>query len=561
MPGGLAVHRSQHRDLRRVAVDTDLRRDGRIHVAGSCGTHECAVPRHGGEHPRLDLSEVGADEHVAGFGAHRRSEIGGHVVQAGRGGHPTGGAVGRRPLAPQPTVGPHERVDPAVPERRGDALRLAPSEQRIHQRVITHSLKPPRPRVGHVDPGTPKHRLHLRRVAEVDRCSARRVAQHLVVAAPARSDRVGVGSRSRSHEPGDDPLRLIAVHRQPPGGELRAQQFGSRLRPGSGHSVGSLGRREMALLQGGGLRCQPRPARQAFRTLGPATVDPVGTQISVGTHGMLRVAHLRLGLGEQVERTGHRNRLERQLTQSGPHQRRIGAPTAGEQAVHDGNVPTRTDPQASVDEHRCGLDRPPHPSRAQDRLDARNYGGRIVDVDRELAAVWTREAQPDPACDRHADPHAAADTDTTKPLHSVAIAFHVQHPATPRCRSGAPDNNGRDTRRMPSGTAGSSARSAAVCLWRWRRSRRARGRGCWSHDRPTRRCDRAMGAAQSTQPASHIDCRPASYGAVTIGGRASDTPPLVANGPVRSTSVAEPIEMPSASICCATSRPTHSPTG
>ena len=55
--------------------------------------------------------------------------------------------------------------------------------------------------------------------------------------------------------------------------------------------------------------------------------------------------------------------------------------------------------------------------------------------------------------------------------------------------------------------------------------------------------------------------RSAPYGAVTIGGRATDTPPLVAKGPVLSKSVVEPIEMPSASICCATSRPTHSPTG
>ena len=61
--------------------------------------------------------------------------------------------------------------------------------------------------------------------------------------------------------------------------------------------------------------------------------------------------------------------------------------------------------------------------------------------------------------------------------------------------------------------------------------------------------------------APSIDCRSAAYGALAIGGLASDTPPLVANGPVRSTSVVEPIEMPSASICWATSRPTHSPTG
>ena len=38
------------------------------------------------------------------------------------------------------------------------------------------------------------------------------------------------------------------------------------------------------------------------------------------------------------------------------------------------------------------------------------------------------------------------------------------------------------------------------------------------------------------------------YVVAVSGGRASDTPPLVANGPVRSTSVAEPIEMPSAAI-------------
>ncbi len=67
----------------------------------------------------------------------------------------------------------------------------------------------------------------------------------------------------------------------------------------------------------------------------------------------------------------------------------------------------------------------------------------------------------------------------------------------------------------------------------------------------------------SIQNSSSADRTPAPgpYGIATIGGRASDTPPLVAKGPVWSTSVAEPIEMPSASICCATSMPTHSPTG
>ena len=119
----------------------------------------------------------------------------------------------------------------------------------------------------------------------------------------------------------------------------------------------------------------------------------------------------------------------------------------------------------------------------------------------------------------------------------------------------------RISRLRASGIAGSSARSAPVCLWRWRCSRRLVVEAAGAT--MVQRADAIVRWAQPSPLNRHrnIDCRPASYGAVAIGGRASDTPPLVANGPVRSTSVAEPIEMPSASICWATSRPTHSPTG
>jgi hypothetical protein len=100
-----------------------------------------------------------------------------------------------------------------------------------------------------------------------------------------------------------------------------------------------------------------------------------------------------------------------------------------------------------------------------------------------------------------------------------------------------------------------------------RAQRRSRWKSSSSRGRdPTRRHHHHDEAARRPpasppQPAPGTDGRPAASGAGAIGGRASDTPPLVANGPVRSTSVAEPIEMPSASICCATSTPIHSPTG
>ena len=111
-----------------------------------------ASPRHGSEDARLDLAEVGTHEHEARLGDDRRSEIGGHVVQSGRRGHPPGGAVRRRPLAAQPSVGADVGVEPRVAERRRDALGLAPDEQVVDERMlVAQLLETPRPGVGHLD--------------------------------------------------------------------------------------------------------------------------------------------------------------------------------------------------------------------------------------------------------------------------------------------------------------------------------------------------------------------------------------------------------------------------
>ena len=134
------------------------------------GCSKCPVARHRGQHPWLDLAEVGTDEHVPGLGHDRRTHQRRHVVQAGRRGHPAGGAVGRRPLAAQSAVVSEVLVEPAVSERGVDALGLSPREQRLDHRVrVAQRLQPPCAGVGHLDAHSPQQRLHLSRTPQVVR--------------------------------------------------------------------------------------------------------------------------------------------------------------------------------------------------------------------------------------------------------------------------------------------------------------------------------------------------------------------------------------------------------
>src|SRR6202042_1678879 len=75
----------------------------------------------------------------------------------------TGGRPRRAPPGgARPPVGPKALVQPAVPVRGGDPLRLAPFEERGDQRrAVPVLFEPPRAGIGYVDPGPREQRLDL----------------------------------------------------------------------------------------------------------------------------------------------------------------------------------------------------------------------------------------------------------------------------------------------------------------------------------------------------------------------------------------------------------------
>ena len=230
VPGRLPVHRGDHRDLGGRPVDAELGGHREVHVVGRGGGGERGVAGDGGEHPGLDLPEVGPDEQVPRLGDDRPAEHGGHVVQPARRGHPPGRPVAAGPGPAQPVVGPEGLVQPGVPVGGGYPLRLAPLEQRRHQRrLVLELLQPPGPGVRHVDPGRGEQRSHLDGAAQVGDHPGRRVPEHPLV--PGRPD---LGRVGRAARPGSDDVRQQAldrrpVHRQPVRRQLRRQQLDGRL--------------------------------------------------------------------------------------------------------------------------------------------------------------------------------------------------------------------------------------------------------------------------------------------------------------------------------------------
>ena len=83
LTGRRAVHRAEHGDLGDAAVDAEPVGDRLVEVVVGGGGDQRVITRDGGQHPRLDLAEVGAHEHVPGFGRDGRPHLGGQVVQAG----------------------------------------------------------------------------------------------------------------------------------------------------------------------------------------------------------------------------------------------------------------------------------------------------------------------------------------------------------------------------------------------------------------------------------------------------------------------------------------------
>ena len=364
VPGGLPVHGAQHRDLGGGPVHPQLLRHRGVEVVGHGRGGQGAVPRHRGEHPRLDLAQVSPDEDVPGFGHDRPAHYGRHVVQATGGRHPAGRAVGAGPRAAQPAVGPEMGVQPPVAVRGGDPFRLAPLQQRRDQRVsVAERAQPPRPGVGNVHPGLGQQEAHLRRAAQVGGRARRRVPQHLRVARGPVPGRLGPGARARAHERGQDLLGDGPVHRQPVGRQLRAQQFGGGfgLRRGHGHRpVRQPGQR--LLLKPGGGQGQLRPAGHPFGTGRPAAADPAGPQVAAGLHRLGGITGLtRL---EQVRLAGRRARRRGQVMQVRPHPAGVGPPPAEQQPVYRTDVPAGRQAHVPGRQHRgrfAGPDRPPGP--------------------------------------------------------------------------------------------------------------------------------------------------------------------------------------------------------
>jgi hypothetical protein len=225
--GGLAVHGGEHGDLGGRPVQAELLGHRGVEVVCPGRLGERPVPGYGGQHPRLDLAEIGPDEDVPGLGHDRLAQRGRHVVQPRGRGHPARGAIRSGPGPAQPAVGPEVLIQPGVAVRGGDPLRLAPLKQRAHQRMrVTTFPEPPRPRVRHVhsDPG--QQRAHLRRAAQIRGGPRRRVAKHLIVTGGAEGGGLGLAARPRADEPGEHTFSGRAVHRQPVRGQLGAQQLG-----------------------------------------------------------------------------------------------------------------------------------------------------------------------------------------------------------------------------------------------------------------------------------------------------------------------------------------------
>ena len=362
VPGGLPVHRAEDRHLGHRPVHAELRRHRRVQVIGAARRHQGAVRGHRGQHPRLDLAQVSPDEHVPLGGDHGRAQGGRHVVQARRRGHPAGRAVRAGPGAAQPAVGGQVLIQPRIAVGGGDPLRLPPVEQRSDQRMrVPHLPQPPGPGIRHVHAHPGQQRLHLGRAAQVDGDARGDVPQHLRVAGGPLRHRVGVTARPGADEGGQDLLRDGPVHRQPVGGQLRAEQFGGGF--GAGRREGHRPAVQRRLLLPGDIQGQGRPPCHPPGTVRPAAAEPLRAQVPVRRHRVAGVALIPAEQvrAEQVERSASRHRVGGQAAQPGPGHAGVGPPAAEQQPVHRGDIPAGGEPHPGGSQPRRRLARPEHP--------------------------------------------------------------------------------------------------------------------------------------------------------------------------------------------------------
>ncbi len=416
----LAVHRSQHGDLGDVTGHAEPCGHGGVHVVVPGGSRECVVVRHCREDPGLDLAEVGADEHVVRLGDDRRAEFRGHVVQPRGRGHPAGRAVRRRPLPSETPVGPDVLVEPAVPEGGGDALGLAPGEQRVDDLVlVTQLLETPGAGVGHLDADASQQRLHAGGVAQIEVAERTREmrgarggrVRRRAVASSARVD------RSWTDERRDDPLGLGDVDGQAVGFELGAQQRGRRFR-----SCGARCRRAGRARRPSSSSCRrwtssasaaQRP--QVVEVRLPEPVDPGRVEVPVGADRVDTVVVAGLArTGREPPSVGRSVGVEALAV--GPDPPGAAAPTTDEEPVDGLEIPAARRAEADADEGSGGVGRPPDPAGGRSVRSISNRAG-DHSVGRRVPA-WHRRRSPSAA------PIAVGDHERDR----VAVLERRSHP-------------------------------------------------------------------------------------------------------------------------------------
>ena len=258
-------------------------------------------------------------------------------------------------------------VQPRPPVGGGDPLRLAPGQQRLHQRVgAAERLQPPRPGVRDDDAHRREQLAHLHGVAQVGALPAGGVREDGRVALAADGAGVVLVPWAGPRGGEDELLQGRPVDRQALLLELDAQQRGGRLRVRRAHHPRRRGGGEALLLQRRRLQGQGRPRAQPLRGGEPAAADGLGAQVAVRPDGGVGVAGVLGGAADEVEQvttgvTGQAGGVEPPGV--GPGERRVGVPAAPDEAVHLEDVPAAVDPDPGPYQRCCRVSgRPPDPA-------------------------------------------------------------------------------------------------------------------------------------------------------------------------------------------------------
>ena len=323
---------------------------GAYRSSASAAAGQGRVARHRGQHPRLDLAEVGPHEHVPRLGDDGRPQVGGHVVEPGR--RRSSGRRRRRRPVHVPAAGRRRRRARRARRSRRSSPPARPCATPAGRRPTDGRRgAPPAARPGCRAPRSPTRRSSdftcpgLRRstvAAGGAWRSTSRVARSAALRRP-RPRRAGRGpTTSASDAPRPSPGRPAG--RRPP-----ARRTAARRPTRTAPSPAPGGR---GAPPAGPAGAAPRPARcAAQRASRPGSARPrrrrptpaAGARRAAPVLGVAAVVGL---VVEQVERAGAGIVAGGRSWSAAHTRRRLGPPAAEQQAVHGGDVPARRHPDA-----------------------------------------------------------------------------------------------------------------------------------------------------------------------------------------------------------------------